>query len=208
MALDQIQTPSTAHVGHLSSGTTLLRGQYRINRYLASGGFGITYLATDSLDRQVVIKECFPQAFCCRTDQSVRIKSRSYLDDYRSIVSLFVREAKALSKLSHRNIVGVHQVFEDNDTAYMALDFVRGTDMLSLIKSGQQINPTTVRQLLMQLLKAIEYVHDNDVLHRDISPDNVLLDASGAPVLIDFGAAREEATKVSRMLSDINVVKD
>ena len=117
----------------LAPGTRLLNGQYTIERYLSSGGFGITYLASDSLERRVVIKECFPDSFCTRFNKTVRARSRSHHEDFRSFVDLFVREARRLSRLDHPYVVGVHQVFEDNETAYMALDFVDGQDLLDLI---------------------------------------------------------------------------
>ena len=118
----------------LKSGTPLLHGQYKIESFLSSGGFAITYLARDSLDRRVVIKECFPNALCRRTGTSVGPRSRAHQAEFRSVVKLFVREAWSLSKLTHPNIVGVHQVFEDNETAYMALDYIDGFDLLQTIE--------------------------------------------------------------------------
>ena len=81
-------------------------------------------------------------------------------------------------------------------TAYMALDFVKGKDMLDVIEEGHRaLPPYEVKRILLKVLDAITYIHANDVLHRDISPDNILLAAGNEPVLIDFGAAREEATR-------------
>jgi serine/threonine protein kinase len=193
----------------LRPGTTLLHGQYTIDSYLSSGGFGVTYLARDSLDRMVVIKECFPSAMCCRNDDSVRVRSRSNQQDFEKIVGLFGREARALAKLAHPNIVGVHQVFEDNDTAYMALDYVEGRELLDVIEQARgALGPAEVRALLMRMLSAVAYIHERDILHRDISPDNILIDQRGEPILIDFGAAREQATRASRVLSSLHTVKD
>jgi serine/threonine protein kinase len=210
---DQIQTSGEGESPHASDelqpGTPLLRGQYVISRFLNAGGFGITYLARDSLDRIVVIKECFPSSMCVRDrNNTVTVRSRSHHRDFTTLVSLFGSEARRLAKLEHPNIVGVHQVFEDNETAYMALDFVRGEDMLTLIKQGVTWDADTVKTLLLKLLDAVSYLHKRDILHRDISPDNILLDHRGDPVLIDFGAAREEATRASRVLSSIHTVKD
>jgi len=193
----------------LKAGATLLQGQYVIDGFLNSGGFGITYLAKDSLDRTVVIKECFPASFCCRSDNVVRARSRAHQKDFRSIVRLFVQEARRLSKLSHPNIVGVHQVFEDNDTAYMALDYIDGQDLLDILEEDKMhLGQHELRNILLKILDAIGFMHDQNILHRDISPDNILLDRSGDPILIDFGAAREKATKASRALSALLVVKD
>lgn len=193
----------------LPAGTTLLRGQYRIESFLNAGGFGVTYLARDSLDRIVVLKECYPSTMCCRSRELVRARNRSSQKEFEAVVRLFGQEARRLSTLKHPNIVGIHQVFEDNGTAYMALDFVRGRDLHDIIEDPRvTLTPKHVRSILKKLLSAIKYIHDNNVLHRDISPDNVLLQANGNPVLIDFGAAREEASRASRTLSQIHVVKD
>jgi serine/threonine protein kinase len=193
----------------LKPGTPLLRGQYTVSSFLNAGGFGITYLARDSLDRVVVLKECFPSSMCVREpDNTVAVRSRSHQRDFSTLVGLFGSEARRLAKLDHPNIVGVHQVFEDNDTAYMALDFIQGEDMLTLIRRGVTWDADTIKTLLLKLLDAVAYLHARDMLHRDISPDNILLDHRGEPVLIDFGAAREEATRASRILSSIHTVKD
>lgn len=198
-----------ANAEALAPGSKLLSGQYEIVRYLSSGGFGITYLAKDSLNRMVVIKECFPEAFCSRVNKTVQARTRNYLEDFRSVVALFIREAHALSRLDHSSVVGVHQVFEDNETAYMALDLVDGKDLLEVIESGSPVmTPPQVRSFTLALLDAIGHVHSQDLLHRDISPDNILVAKSGRPVLIDFGAAREEASRKSRVLSAVLVVKD
>lgn len=196
-------------VDELTPGTQLMHGQYTIESFLNSGGFGITYLARDSLDRLVVIKECFPGSFCRRQNASVVARSRAHSAELRSIVRLFTQEARSLAKAGHPNVVGVHQVFEDNGTAYMALDYVEGMDLLEIItETPGVLTPTQIRGYLVKMLDAISFVHKQGILHRDISPDNILVRADNEPVLIDFGAAREEASKQSRLLSALRVVKD
>ncbi|MEM1371664.1 MAG: protein kinase [Pseudomonadota bacterium] len=193
----------------LSPGTELMLGQYQITRYLNSGGFGITYLAKDSLDRPVVIKECFPRSFCRRSNMLVQARSQDDTGELRAIVRLFTNEARALSKLNHPFIVGVHQVFEDNNTAYMALDFVEGHDLLAVIEQKVLLlRPDQITAILQKALDAIKFVHAGGLLHRDISPDNIIVTNELNPVLIDFGAAREQATKTTRALSALRVVKD
>ncbi len=209
MSVTDLKQAPEPNVDALAPGSRLLSGQYEILRYLSSGGFGITYLARDSLNRTVVIKECFPEAFCARVNKTVCARTRHYIDDFQSIVKLFIREAHALSRLKHPSVVGVHQVFEDNETAYMALDLVEGKDLLEIIETGHPaMSPDMVQGLTLKLLDAIGHVHSQDLLHRDISPDNILVDTTGHPVLIDFGAAREEASRKSRVLSSVLVVKD
>jgi len=193
----------------LEAGHQLMHGQYTIEAFLNAGGFGITYRAKDSLDRMVVIKECFPGSFCRRTTTSVHARSRAHQRELASIVRLFVEEARSLARLDHPNIVGVHQVFEENNTAYMALDFVEGRDLLDIIENPEDsLEPDQIEKILRKLLDAVSFIHEQGVLHRDISPDNILLQPNMEPILIDFGAAREEAGKQSRILSAMRVVKD
>jgi tRNA A-37 threonylcarbamoyl transferase component Bud32 len=212
MAKPQMKEDTTekdSFVDELKPGTKLMHGQYTIESFLNAGGFGITYLAKDSLDRKVVIKECFPGAFCRRSRYVVQARSRAHQNELKSIVRLFVQEARSLAKLNHPNIVGVHQVFEDNETAYMALDFVTGRDLLDTIEDPNHgLNATQIKSILKEVLGAVGFIHDQGILHRDISPDNILINKDFHPVLIDFGAAREEATKQSRVLSALRVVKD
>ncbi|WP_149589615.1 protein kinase domain-containing protein [Tabrizicola flagellatus] len=196
-------------IDELQPGTKLLKGQYTITRYINSGGFGITYLAKDSLDRDVVIKECFPSSVCRRSKVMVAARSRAHSAELRSIVQLFVREARSLAKIVHPNIVAVHQVFEDNGTAYMAIDYIDGMDLQQIIDGeGAPLSKQHIVEITTKLLKAVGFIHENDMLHRDISPDNVLIDKAGEPILIDFGAAREKASQTNRAMSALRVVKD
>ena len=179
-------------VDELKPGTELMHGQYTIEGFLAAGGFGITYVARDSLNRRVVIKECFPGSFCRRQNCSVIPRSRAHQNELISIVRLFSQEAMALAKTNHPNIVGVHQVFEENNTAYMAIDYVHGRDLLETLEEDRaSLKPDLVEGYLRKMLDAIKHVHDLDMLHRDISPDNIIIHEQGEPILIDFGAARE-----------------
>ena len=206
--MDDFGTESFAD--ELPVGTQLLQGQFTIESFLNAGGFGITYVARDSLNRQVVIKECFPSSFCRRSGKRVGARSQQRQDDFRSMVALFMQEAINLSKLDHPNIVRVHQVFQDNDTAYMAMDYVRGPDLLETVEgTAPRLAPARITMLLGRMLDALGHVHAKGFLHRDISPDNILLDSgTGEPVLIDFGAARKDETRKSRALSGLRVVKD
>ncbi|MEX0338163.1 MAG: serine/threonine-protein kinase [Arenibacterium sp.] len=193
----------------LPAGATLLRGQYTIEQYLVRGGFGITYLASDSLERQYVIKECFPGALCCRAGGVLKPLSPDMGDKYRSVLRHFLSEARRVAKLDHPNIVGVHQVFEENETAYMAMELVPGEDLLSVIEeTPERLSARLINKLLRDALTAVEYIHGLGILHRDISPDNFLLGPDEHLTLIDFGAAREHAGKENRALSALLAVKD
>ncbi|MCU0903796.1 MAG: serine/threonine protein kinase [Tabrizicola sp.] len=204
------QTDAEPSPDELAVGTKLLLGQFTIQSFVNSGGFGIVYLAKDSLDRLVVIKECFPGTFCRRIGTMVGARSRAQQDEFRAAVRNFMQEAVTLSQLDHPNIVKVHQVFEDNDTAYMAMDYVQGHDLLQTVEgSAPPLRPKEIIAHLTTMLDAVGHVHSRGLLHRDISPDNMILDrAKGQPVLIDFGASRKEVTRKSRALSGLRIVKD
>lgn len=210
-ALRNLSEPNSQQIAdELQPGTRLLQGQFIIDAFLNSGGFGITYLARNALNRRVVIKECFPEAFCVRSNSVVIARSRAQQAEFRSVVKQFVHEAFSLSKLAHPNIVAVHQVFEDNDTAYMSMDYIDGPDLLDTLEEGaERLRPEQITHILTQILAAVGFIHSKGVLHRDISPDNILLDkATGNPVLIDFGAAREQDSKAGRGRPATRMVKD
>lgn len=193
----------------LQPGAKLLRGQYEILRFLSNGGFGITYLARNSLEREVVIKECYPSAVCTRNGDLVEPTDPNHKDDLRAIIDLFIQEARNHARLVHPNIVDVHQVFEDNDTAYIAMDFVKGCDLLDYVENpDNKTNPDFIVQVTEKMLSAVSFIHDSGMLHRDISPDNILIDENGEPILIDFGAAREQAANQSAALLTLRVIKD
>lgn len=194
----------------LPIGAVLSDGQFTITGHLGAGGFGMTYRAKDNvLGRTIVIKECFHEDFCFRDGKSVVARSNTYVKPVRSIVKMFMREARSLAKLRHPNIVGVHRAFEENETAYMALDLIDGQDLFDILEANTTfLSPARVRDILLQLLDAVEKVHELDLLHRDISPDNIVIEKSGTPVLIDFGAARGDASRHTRAVSSLLVVKD
>lgn len=193
----------------LAPGGSLLYGQYTIERHLIDGGFGMTYLARDSLDRHVVIKECFPSSFCRRIRGEVRPRKPDLQDQFQGVIRNFLREALRLAKFEHPNIVKVHQVFQENNTAYISMDFVDGMDLLSMLDLDPgRLTDTLVQKLLRETLGALDYVHSFGMLHRDISPDNLLLDDKDHLTLIDFGAAREDLSHQTRALSTVMAVKD
>ena len=200
---------SYCETDELSPGHTLLYGQYRIERHLIGGGFGTTYLARDSLDRIVVVKECFPGTICRRVNDEVRPRKAEFQDQFQKVIRSFLREALRMAKFDHSNIVKVHQVFQENNTAYIAMDFVDGMDLLTMLEIDPgRMTDALIESLLRETLSALVYVHGMGMLHRDISPDNLLVDAHNKLTMIDFGAAREEQARQTRALSHVMAVKD
>ncbi|WP_136645681.1 serine/threonine-protein kinase [Tabrizicola sp. YIM 78059] len=208
MALDRL-SDDLEITDELPVGTTIFHGQYRITKFLNSGGFGITYLAKDSLNRDVVLKECFVGAFCRRSQTRVRPRSESGRVHLGKVMRGFLREAHTLAAMSHPNIVRVHQVFEDNDTAYMALDYVRGYDLLQVVDEGKMhLAAGQLVDLARKLLSALDHIHQRGMLHCDVSPDNICLSLSGEPVLIDFGAVRSATAQDASLQTGLSMVKD
>ncbi|MFO1170202.1 MAG: serine/threonine-protein kinase [Hyphomicrobiaceae bacterium] len=183
---------------------TMLASEYRLERVLGAGGFGITYQATDlPLNRSVAIKEYFPSDFAAREgSRNVRSKSAGHSEDYRWGLDRFISEAKTLAKFDHPNIVKVYRSFQENNSGYMVLQFEEGRSFKSWLDSlGRAPSQAELDQILAPLLDALQVIHAQDFLHRDIAPDNIIIRADGSPVLIDFGSARGELAQSSRTVS-------
>ena len=177
----------------LSNGT-ILENEYRIEDILGSGGSGITYIATElPLDRKVAIKEYFPSEFAVRNGQyEVCAKTQADKEDYIWGLDRFIDEAQTLAKFDHTNIVRVFRYFKANNTAYMVLKFEEGQDFKTWFTNlGRPASQTELEVIITPLLNALELIHKDDFLHRDISPDNIIIRNNGSPVLIDFGSARK-----------------
>ena len=165
-----------------------------IQSELGVGGFGITYLARHYYlpDQFAAIKEYFPAGAATRdADSRLRVVSRVKDDVYRWGLQRFLEEARFLCKFEHPNIVRVRDYFEENDTAYMVMDYVDGRSLRQRVDHEGCLNDDQLRALLHPMLEALELVHEQGVLHRDITPSNVLMQSEhDIPVLIDFGSAR------------------
>lgn len=196
--------------GELPVGAELNGGQYKIIRNIAAGGFGITYLAKDNLDRDVALKECFPLGLVARSSsRSVSAASESTAASFSTARNLFLREARLLAGLSHPHVVHVQTLFEENGTAYMAMDFIHGHDLQEVINSQKEsLTPETVLKLARELISGLTYLHESGLLHRDIKPSNIRIDRFGRPILIDFGAARQQVRAETRKMGTFRVVSD
>jgi len=195
--------------GDLLPGTRLLNGQYQILEPLQKGGFAMTYVARDSLDRNVVIKECFPAGLCNRRNGQVRAASPGHEAQFAALKQQFICEARGMAKLHHPYVVAVHQVFEENNTAYMALDYVDGIDLIAVQEDDpKRLTPAFLRATLMGTLNAVRHIHSKGVLHRDIAPDNLRVDAGDGITLIDFGAAEAQIPGSAFAPAALQAVKD
>ena len=178
------------------SGIDLPRGfalnEYRIESTLGVGGFGLTYLATDSnLALKVAIKEYLPAELALRgADHSVTVKSAATLESFNWGRSRFIDESRTLASFQHANIVRVMRFFEANQTAYMVMEFVDGKALNEWVTPRRPLSEAAVLAIAGPLLDGLEVVHRGGYLHRDIKPGNIYIREDGSPVLLDFGSAR------------------
>ncbi|MGL5833688.1 MAG: serine/threonine protein kinase [Waterburya sp.] len=181
--------------GILSPGACLASGEYRIEQPLGQGGFGITYQGIDTrLNRAVAVKEFFPEG-CWREGSTVVSAGRWNSDTYSSAKQKFLLEGQTLGQFNHPGIVQVFYYFEENNTAYMVMEYLKGQTLAELLKKQQgKLSEAKALEHITKVGEALEILHQAQFLHRDIKPDNIMLVDDGRVVLIDFGAARDFTT--------------
>lgn len=168
--------------------------EYRIDRVLGQGGFGITYLATDvNLNSRVAIKEYLPEEIAFRTSgKTVSAHSTRHRERYQNGLDSFLIEGRTLATFRHPNIVRVARFFEAHQTAYMVLEYERGSPLKAWWPQHANKGEKALSLLLQPLLDGLSVVHAAGFLHRDIKPDNIQVRRSdGSLVLLDFGSARQ-----------------
>jgi serine/threonine protein kinase len=180
----------------LPVGTLLQGGKYRIERYLSSGGFGNTYVATNTeFEEQVAIKEFFMRGISQRDENSVSVSvsNKTNLSQFSAQKEKFRKEARRLRKLRNNHIVVVHDLFEENGTAYYEMDLIKGESLSERMKhtGGQPLPETEVLSILDQVLDALSVVHAQGLYHLDLKPANIMVDQTGRALLIDFGASKQ-----------------
>ncbi len=173
--------------------TALKGGDFVVRKVLGRGGFGITYRGTEvRLRRDVAIKELFIHDACWRTGMTVAPK-RGVMshEDLRHARARFLKEARTLARFTDPRIVRVYTAFDENDTSYMVMEYLRGRTLYGVLcESGGRMNEQQAVRYVTQVGEALKIVHGDNILHRDVKPDNVLVTNDGRTVLLDFGAAR------------------
>ncbi len=174
---------------------TLLRGgTYRIIRHISSGGFGCTYEAEHVLlEKRVAIKEFFVKDFCNRDETTfhVTVGTLSKKGLVKKLRRKFIDEAKALCRLQHPGIVSVSDVFEENGTAYYVMEYIEGMSIHDILKKYGPLPEERAVRYISQVATALQYVHENNRLHLDIKPGNIMIDSEDNPILIDFGTSKQ-----------------
>ena len=193
----------TSSTYHLSSGTLLKQGQYRIDKVLGEGGFGITYKGINTQNSTAVaIKELWPEK-SARQDSNIIWASSIAPKEKQLQINKFKLEASNQQKCQHLNIVEVYEWFEENNTVYIIMEFIPGRSLLDILKKEGILSETRVKQYFIQVAEALKIVHDCKFLHRDIKPENILINSQDRAILIDFGATREFIDGLSSAMSQI-----
>ena len=181
---------------------TILNGQYLVGKVLGEGGFGITYLAFDlNIKFPVAIKEYFPSGLAVRDGKSAQDNSSSdrilpFSGEKSTFFTCgmesFTEEGKKLMRFrEHDGIVKVNKLFYENGTAYMVMEYIQGKSLKQYLREKElPLSEKETLEIMMPVLQILEKVHEAGMIHRDISPDNIMLGENGKVYLIDFGAAR------------------
>ena len=187
--------PAPVHIGNencLAIGTRL--NDFEITGVLGEGGFGIVYLAFDhSLQRTVAIKEYMPGTLAGRAaDGSVEVRAERHKITFDAGLKSFINEARLLAQFDHPSLVKVYRFWEKNKTAYMAMRHYHGDTLKDIVKNRPElITEAWLKFIFKQILEALDTLYKAKILHRDVSPDNIIVQKNGDAVLLDFGSARQ-----------------
>jgi len=184
-----------------------LKGHYLLGKVLGYGGFGTTYLAWDeTMRRTVAIKEYLPTVFATRgTERTmVTVYAGAKAEQFEKGRKQFLEEARKLARFTgHDSIVGVYDFFEENGTAYIVMEYLDGETLTEYLRRERRMTFEAALRVMVPVLKALQEVHKEGIIHRDIAPDNIRITKDGKVKLLDFGAAREASINHSHSLSVI-----
>ena len=176
---------------------TILDGKYLVGEMLGQGGFGITYIGFDLLlEQKIAIKEYFPMStgMVSREGRSTVVWSDAVMQKsgVEKGFDSFLKEARKMAKLrSIPSVVGVNSVFIQNETAYIVMDFIEGETLLKKLQREGPMDYGTCISLMTPIMQALAEVHKHGIIHRDISPDNIMVQSDGKLILLDLGAAKD-----------------
>lgn len=179
---------------HITPGA-LLNGKYQIGSFIGEGGFGITYIGRDvNLDIRIAIKEYYPCGFVSRDNSrsnQVTVSAPRNADFFESGKKRFLQEARSLAKFSEEpGIVKVRDYFEENDTAYIVMEYLEGETLSKRVQREGRLEVAPFIQKMIPLMHSLRNFHQEGMIHRDISPDNIMFMKNGTLKLMDFGSAR------------------
>lgn len=178
----------------LRKGSLLQGGKYRIEKVLGQGGFGITYLAEQVvLHRKVAIKEFFMKEYCERDDSTSQVTLGTTSGSKDLVLRFrgkFIREAQMIASLEHPNIVKIHDIFEENGTAYYVMPYLGSESLSDQVKKNGSLPERDALRYIRQVSSALSYIHGRNSLHFDVKPSNILVNNADEAILIDFGISK------------------
>lgn len=195
----------------LKQGTFLQGGKYKIEKVLGQGGFGITYLATqDILERKVAIKEFFFKEFCEREEwtNTITLGTQANKTTVEKFLKKFIKEAQTISALHHPNIVQIHDIFRENNTAYYVMEYIDGNSLGDIVKTQGALPETKSVEIIKKVAVALDYIHTKNINHLDVKPNNIMVRHNdGEVILIDFGVAKQydEKTKEGTTTTPVGI---
>lgn len=195
----------------LKQGTFLQGGKYKIEKVLGQGGFGITYLATqDILERKVAIKEFFFKEFCEREEwtNTITLGTQANKTTVEKFLKKFIKEAQTISALHHPNIVQIHDIFRENNTAYYVMEYIDGNSLGDIVKTQGALPETKAVEIIKKVAVALDYIHTKNINHLDVKPNNIMVRHNdGEVILIDFGVAKQydEKTKEGTTTTPVGI---
>ena len=198
---DHISDPTV-----LSSGS-VLQGRYAVGRVIGKGGFGVTYLAYDiKHDEKIAVKEYYPYGIALRSPEStiVSVSTEEAADIFKSGAEKFYDEARLVAAFNgNPSIVSVYDFFYENDTVYYTMEYLEGQTLKGYVEKNGVITSEQAVYIAEKISSALMTAHSSNILHRDVSPDNIMICNDGKVKLLDFGAARQVVANASQSLSVI-----
>lgn len=200
------EAPSKENPPYCLTAGTVLKNKYIIGNVIGEGGFGITYAGWDSaLGQKIAVKEYYPSICANRShtgDNQVIPGQASKGQYFRMGKERFTQEAQSAAQFSgEAGIVKILDYFEENDTAYIVMNYVEGGDLGEIVRSRGKLEPKTFFAVMLPLMRTLEHVHQTGMIHRDIAPDNIIMSQDGSLTLLDFGSARYYFGEETKSLS-------
>ena len=183
------------NISSLKENSLLQGGKYRIVKVLGQGGFGITYLATQELlDRKVCVKEFFFKEYCERDESTshVTLGTQSNHELVERFMGKFIKEARTISQLEHPNIIRIHDIFKENNTAYYVMEYIDGDSLSEKVNHSGCLSEPEAVGYVKQVASALDFIHQRNINHLDIKPANIMVRRSDSKaILIDFGLSKQ-----------------
>ena len=168
----------------------ILSGRYVLNEIIGTGGMAVVYRAWDRVELREV---------------AVKVLRSEYSAD-EDFIRRFNNEARAAAQMSHPNIVGMYDVGQDGDARYIVMEYVKGRTLKEVIRQSGRLKPQRAVQMTLRILAAVDHAHKSHIVHRDIKPQNILVDGEGTVKVADFGIARATNSSTQTYTDSNNVL--